>query len=258
MTRNIISFHALFKQGFRYSVDDVNGSVLVYKNGVFMFKALPCNGVYETVICVDSLGNSVFHIDSSNGVDKACLWHCCLGHINKKRITQLQKDRVLESFDLRSNDECEYCLLGKMTKSPFTGSYERGEGLLDLIHTDMYGPFRSTTRDVNQFYVTFTDGYCKYEYIYLIKPKSEIFEKFKEFKHKFENQLGRKIKMLRSDRGRGYLSIEFHDYLKEYGIVSQMTPPRTPQLNGMAERRNRTLLDMVHFMMSRASLPISF
>ena len=69
-----------------------------------MFEALPCNGVYETVICVDSLGSSVFHIDSSNGLDKACLWHCRLGYINKKHIYQLQNDGVLESFDLRSDD----------------------------------------------------------------------------------------------------------------------------------------------------------
>ena len=73
-----------------------------------------------------------------------------------------------------------------------------------------------------------------------------------------ENQLGRNIKMLRSDRGGEYLSIEFLDYLKECGIVSQLTPPRTAQLNLVAERRNQTLLYMVHSMMSRASLPISF
>ena len=86
---------------------------------VFIFKALPCNGVYETVTCVEKLGNSVFHIDSSNVVDKACLWHCRLRHINKKHIDRLQKDGGLESFDLRSNDDCESCLLGKMTKSPY-------------------------------------------------------------------------------------------------------------------------------------------
>ena len=70
--------------------------------------------------------------------------------------------------------------------------------------------------------------------------------------------LGRKIKMLRSDRGGEYLSIKFHDYLKECRIVSQLTPPRTPQLNGVVERRNRSLLDMVRSMMSKASLTMSF
>ena len=87
----------------------------------------------------------------------------------------------------------------------------------------------------------------------MIKHKSETFERFKEFKQEVENQLGRNIKMLRSNRCGEYLSSELLDYLRECGIVSQLTPPRTPQLNGVAERRNRTLLDMVRSMMSRAS-----
>ncbi|KAI3751758.1 hypothetical protein L2E82_22849 [Cichorium intybus] len=147
-------------------------------------------------------------------------------------------DGVLESFNLGSDDVCESCLLGKMTKSPFKGSFERGEGLLDIIHTDVCGPFRTTTKDGTRFYVTFTDDFSRYGYVYLITNKSDTFEKFKEFKNQAENQLGRKIKMLRSDRGGEYLSIEFLDYLKECGIVSQLSPPRTPQLNGVAERRN--------------------
>ncbi|KAL0453952.1 UNVERIFIED_CONTAM: hypothetical protein Slati_1373300 [Sesamum latifolium] len=73
-----------------------------------------------------------------------------------------------------------------------------------------------------------------------------------------ENQTSRKIKALRSDRGGEYLSGEFIDYLKENGILSQWTPPGTPQLNGVAERRNRTLLDMVRSMMSFMELPRPF
>ena len=107
-----------------------------------------------------------------------------------------------------------------MTKSPFTGSCERGEGLLDLVHTDVCGPFKHATRDANCYYLTFTDDYSRYGYVYLIKHKSETFERFKEFKQEVKNQLGRNIKMLRSNRGSEYLSSEFLDYLKECGIVS--------------------------------------
>ena len=95
----------------------MNSSILAYKNGVFIFEALPCNGVYETMTCIDSLGNSVFHIDSSNSLYKSCLWQCHRKHINKKHIAQPQKDEVFESFDLRLYDECESCILSKMTKS---------------------------------------------------------------------------------------------------------------------------------------------
>ena len=109
-----------------------------------------------------------------------------------------------------------------------------------------------------QYFITFTDDFSRYGYVYLMRHKSESFEKFKEFKNEVQNQLGKSIKTLRSDRGGEYLSQEFGDHLKECGIVSQLTPPGTPQWNGVSERRNRTLLDMVRSMMSHANLPSSF
>ena len=78
-----------------------------------------------------------------------------------------------------------------------------------------------------------------------MKHKSESFEKFKVFKYEVQNQLGKNIKMLRSDRGGEYLIREFIDHLRDCGIISQLTPPGTPQWNGVSERRNWTLLDMV-------------
>ncbi|GJY35801.1 putative RNA-directed DNA polymerase [Tanacetum coccineum] len=149
--------------------------------------------------CYSHNGNVILNVGSSNELDKSKLWHSHLGHVNKKRIAQLQKDGVLESFDFKSDDMC-------------------------VDHSDLPQKMENATT----------------------------------YQNEVENQLGRKIKVLRSDRGGEYLSIEFFDHLKNYGIVSQLTPPRTPQLNRVAERRNRTLLDMVRSMMSRATLPISF
>ena len=91
-----------------------------------------------------------------------------------------------------------------------------------------------------------------------MKHKSESFEMFKIFKNEVQNQLRKTIKALRSNRGSEYLSQEFTDHLRDCGIVSQLTPPGTPQWNGVSERRNRTLLDMVRSMMSQSDLPISF
>ena len=91
-----------------------------------------------------------------------------------------------------------------------------------------------------------------------MKHKSETFEKFKEFQSEVENHRNRKIKFLRSDRGGEYLSYEFGTHMKQCGIVSQLTPAGTPQRNGVSERRNRTLLDMVRSMMSLTDLPLSF
>ena len=108
------------------------------------------------------------------------------------------------------------------------------------------------------YFVSFIDDYSRFGYVYLMKYKSETFEKFKEFRTEVEKQLGKSIKTLRSDRGREYLSQEFQSYLRDNGIFSQWTPPYTPQHNGVSERRNRTLLDMVRSMMSNSELPKSF
>ncbi|GJS16343.1 retrotransposon protein, putative, ty1-copia subclass [Tanacetum coccineum] len=208
-----------------------NGDILVLFKWLFYFKNFSLQmAFYETVECIDN-GNVILNVGSSNELDKSKLWQSRLGHVNKKRIAQLQNDGVLESFDFKSDDVCESCLLGKMTKSPFIGTCKRCEGLLDLVHTDVCGPFRSATKDGKHYYVTFTDDFSRYGYVYLIKHKSATLEVFKRYQNEVENQLGRKIKVLRSDRGREYLSIEFFDHLKNYGIVSQLTPPRTSQLN---------------------------
>ena len=117
-------------------------------------------------------------------------------------------------------------------------------------------PISVLVRSGFQYFITFTDNFSRYGYVYLMRHKSESFEKFKEFKNEVENQLDKKIKVLRSDQGGEYLSHEFGNYLKECGIVIKLTPPRTTQWNSVSERRNRTLLDMVRLMVSKAELPI--
>ena len=91
-----------------------------------------------------------------------------------------------------------------------------------------------------------------------MKHKSESFEKFKEIRNEVEKQAGKCIKVLHSDRGGEYLLDQFMEYIKENGIISRLTPLATPQHNGVAERRNRTLLDMVRSIMSMSELSISF
>jgi transposase InsO family protein len=92
----------------------------------------------------------------------------------------------------------------------------------------------------------------------LISHKSEALTCFKKFIIFVENQLDRNVKALRTDRGREYLSDEFKQMCEEKGILRKLTIPYTPQQNGVAERRNRTLLEMVRSMMVQANPPITF
>ncbi|GKC17486.1 zinc finger, CCHC-type containing protein, partial [Tanacetum coccineum] len=258
--RGVVSVSCLVDNGFVQKF--TNYVISISKNNVLYFNAVARNGVYE--IDMHDLvpnNNSIYNVSNKRvkrNLDSTYLWHCRLAHINKKRIKQLQQDGLLKSTDDESFDQCESCLSGKMTKKPFPHSNERAKDLLGIIHTDVCGPLRHVSRQGASYFITFTDDYSRYGYVYLLKHKHEVFETFKVFKNEVENQLGKTIKAIRSDRGGEYISQEFKDYLKANGIVQQLTPPYTPQHNGVSERRNRTLLDMVRSMMNLTTLPLSF
>ncbi|KAJ9552454.1 hypothetical protein OSB04_016499 [Centaurea solstitialis] len=256
MIKNVLSLDLLVDQGFYYKYD--YKMISVFKNNIFYFKATPVNGLY-TVNLQDN-SSEIYHISkrSKDIEDQTYLWHCRLGHINKKRVELLLKGGFLGTFDYKPFDNCESCLSGKMTKQPFNKENERATDLLEIIHRDVCGPSSHVAIGGYRYFITFTYDFSRYGYVYLMRHKSESFERFKEFQNEVQNQLGRKIKFLRSDRGGKYLSDEFDNHLMECGIVSQLTPPYTPQMNGVSERRNRTLLDMVRSMMCHSTLPISF
>ncbi|KAJ9544812.1 hypothetical protein OSB04_024519 [Centaurea solstitialis] len=256
MIKNVLSFDLLVDQGFYYKYS--YKMISVFKDNIFYFKATPVDGLY-TVNLKDN-NSEIYHISkrSKDIEDQTYLWHCRLGHINKKRVELLLKGGFLGNFDFKPFDNCESCLSGKMTKQPFNSENERATDLLEIIHTDVCGPFSHVARGGYRYFITFTDDFSRYGYVYLMRHKSETFEKFKEYQNEVQNLLDKRIKFLRSDRGGEYLSDEFDNHLMECGIVSQLTPPYTPQMNGVSERRNRTLLDMVRTMMCHSSLPVSF
>ena len=99
--------------------------------------------------------------------------------------------------------------MGKMTKTPFSGTMEHASDLLEIIHTDVCGPMSAGAHGEYHYFVTFLDDLSRYGYIYLMKHKFEMFEKFKQFQSEVVNHRSKKIKFLRSDRGGEYLSYEF-------------------------------------------------
>ena len=207
--------------------------------------------------------NLLYHTTSNKRIklsptNETFLWHLRLGHINLNRIQRLVRDVPLSDLEMESLPVCESCLEGKMTKRPFTSKGLRAKEVLELVHSDVCGPISVQARGGYEYFITFTDDYSRYGYVYLMVRKSEALEKFKEFRNEAEKQLGKNIKTLRSDRGGEYLSNDFRTYLLENGIVSQLSAPGTPQQNGVSERRNRTLLDMTRCMLGFSTLSTSF
>nr|GEX00106.1 hypothetical protein [Tanacetum cinerariifolium] len=261
ITKCVISVSRLFDDGFINRFDD-NNVISVSKNNLVYFMAVPQDGIFEIDMSCSNTNNSFMYGITNKrakiNLDSSLLWHCRLGHISKKRIEKLKHDGLLNSIDIESLGKCVSCMSGKMARKPYSHQVERAKDLLRLIHTDVCGPFKIVSRQRANYFVTFTNDFSRYSYVYLLKHKHEVFETFKLFQKEVENQLEKTIKSLRSDRGGKYMSQEFLDHLKEHGIIAHRTPPYTPQNNGVLERKNRTLLDMVRSMMSQTTLQKSF
>nr|GEY51975.1 hypothetical protein [Tanacetum cinerariifolium] len=256
----IILVSCLYDDGYVNRFMD--NSIQVFRNNMVYFSDVSRDGIFEIDLS-DSYTNvsSMYALSNKkakSNLDSALLWHCRLRHINKKRIEKLQHDGLLNSTDLRAFEKSVPCMSRNMARKPYTHQVERAKDLLGLIHTDVCGSFKIMSRQGASYFVIFTDDFCRYGYVYLLKHKHKVFETFKVFQKEVENQLSKTIKSLRSDHGGEYTSQEFLDHLKDHGIIAHRTPPYTPQHNGVSERRNKTLLDMVRSMKSQITLPKYF
>ena len=104
----------------------------------------------------------------------------------------------------------------------------------------------------------FIDDKTRYVWVYVIKRKSDVFKCFCEWKTEVEKSLGQSMKMFRTDNGGKFTSTEFEEYLKKEGIKHELTIPKCPEQNGVAERMNRTLVEMVRSMLADSQLPKLF
>ncbi|GJW27930.1 retrotransposon protein, putative, ty1-copia subclass [Tanacetum coccineum] len=222
-TRGIISVSRLYKDGF-VNHFEIDNSISVSKNNLNYFNVIPRDEIYEIVLYSSNTNDSSMYGVSNKraklNLDSALLWHYRLGHISKKLIEKLQHDGLLDSTGIKSFEKCVPCMSRKMARKPYSHQVEKATNQLGLIHTDVCGPFKIMSIQGAYYFVTFTDDFSRYGYVYLLKHKHEVFETFKVFQKEVENQLGKTIKSLRSDREGEYMSQEFLDHLKEHGIIA--------------------------------------
>jgi hypothetical protein len=178
----------------------------------------------------------------------------------------LIKDDILHPLDFSNSDYYIDCIKGKYAKQVKKSEAKRSAEILEIIHVNIYGPFPIKYVDGFDSFITFMDDFSRYGYIYPIKEQLEAMNKFKIFKAEVENQHDIKIKLVRFDHGGEYYGQHtlygqvpgpFVRFLQENDIVTQYSMSDDPQQNGVIERRNCTLIDMVRSMLSYFTLPIS-
>ncbi|MCO5583147.1 hypothetical protein L7F22_037055 [Adiantum nelumboides] len=150
---------------------------------------------------------------------------------------------------------CAACQLGKQAKWSFPQERHVSKNVLELIHSDVWGPAKNTSMRSCRFHVTFIDDCSRKVWIYFMKEKNEVFIHFQNFKAMVEKQTGNFVQCPRSDGGGEYFSHEFINFLKKHGIERQFSCRYTPQPNGVAERKNRHIAEVARALMSEKNTP---
>ncbi|KZV28460.1 hypothetical protein F511_03263 [Dorcoceras hygrometricum] len=250
--KNLVSGSLLSKAGFRLVFE--SDKFVLTKGGMFVGKGYQHNGLFKLNVmnvirpeAKNKINNSSYLIEISN------LWHERLGHVNFNTLQRLANLNVLPAFKRNPQEKCEICVETKLAKAPFH-SVTRSTKPLELIHTDVCDLKLVQTRGGKRYFITFIDDCTRYCYVYLLRSKDEAIEAFTKYKNEVENQLTSKIKMIRSDRGGEYVA-PFEEFCSNSGIIHQTTAPYSPQSNGVAERKNRTLKEMMNALLTNSGLP---
>ncbi|CAM8890197.1 unnamed protein product [Rhodiola kirilowii] len=243
--KNLVFGSLLNKFGFKQVYE--SDKYVLSKCGVFVGFGYFCNDMF--MLNVNKMVNYVYMSSTS---DDLTLWHARLGHVHYERMNKMSKEGLIPKVDI-NGDKCTTCMLTKITRLPFK-SISRSSNLLELVHSDL-GDLHSTPSLGNKkYYITFIDDCSRYCYVYLLHAKDEALDKFKVYKAEVE-LMHDLIKKLRTDRGG-----EYYDpvYFQMNGIIHETTAPYTPQQNGVAERKNRILKEMVNSMLSYSGLSNGF
>lgn len=249
LATNLLSVSQIIKNGGQVKFNK-DGCIILNTKNVLVATASLINNMYR-------LNMSTAHACISDVIEQdTYLWHQRMGHLNFQSLNKLTENTADLKLGLQASKvKCITCQEGKQTRLPFKSQGSQTKDLLELIHSDICGPMETQSLGKARYFVTFLDDYSKKIFVYVLHNKSEVLEKFIEFKKLVENQLSRTIKILRTDNGLEYVNRNFSNFLKNAGIIHQTTTPYTPEQNGTAERMNRTLIERAKCMMLNAKLP---
>ena len=184
------------------------------------------------------------------------LWHRRLGHASFGYLKRLFPS-LFAKFDV-SSFRCEVCELAKSHRASFPLTLNKSPVPFMILHSDVWGPSKVTTLGGSRWFVTFIDDCTKMTWVCLMKSKSDVNLLFQKFCNMIRTQYNAQVQVLRSDNGGEYLSSELQQYLEAHRIIHQTNCSNTPQQNGVAERKNRHLLEVVRASLIEAHMPLSY
>ncbi|GKB85257.1 putative RNA-directed DNA polymerase [Tanacetum coccineum] len=198
---------------------------------------------------VDVNCNSVFVCHAS------CeLWHCRLGHPADPVMTILGKHLGFSKTNHLS--PCDICHKAKQVREPFPLSDHKTTSVGDIIHCDVWGPYRVTSKDGYKFFLTLVDDFSRAVWVYMLKSKTEVGDYIESFLKLILTQFSKKVKVVRSDNGTEFVNNHLTSLFSNLGIIHQTSCAYTPQQNGIAERKHRHLLNVARSLMFQGGIPL--
>ncbi|GJW28032.1 retrovirus-related pol polyprotein from transposon TNT 1-94 [Tanacetum coccineum] len=230
----------------------------ITKDGKVIGRGIKKKGLY-----VMKLGNKPKDKICLATIDEnSTLWHRRLGHANMRLIQSLASKELVKNLPKLKFDQhfCDACKIRKQAhashKAKNIVSMTR---CLELLHIDLFGPSAVRSYRGNLYTLVIVDDYSMYTWTRFLKNKTEAFEQFEIFSKKVQNQLGCSIVSIRTDHDREFDNeVQFGEFCNANGITHNFSAPRTPQSNGVVERKNRTLQEMSRTMLNEQSLPQKF
>ncbi|GKA87184.1 putative ribonuclease H-like domain-containing protein [Tanacetum coccineum] len=194
--------------------------------------------------------------------DESNLWHRRLGHVNFKNLNRLVKGNLVRGLPTKlfQNDHtCVACQKGKQHKASCKPKLVSSiSHTLQLLHMDLFGP--TSVRSINHktYCLVITDDFSRFSWTFFLRTKDETSAILKDFIRQIENQLNQKVKIIRCDNGTEFKNSEVIEFCGLKGIKREYSNARTPQQNGVAERKNRTLIEAARTMLADSFLPNTF
>ncbi|GJV65304.1 putative ribonuclease H-like domain-containing protein [Tanacetum coccineum] len=194
--------------------------------------------------------------------DEAVLWHRRLGHVNFKNINKLVQGnlvRGLPSKTFKLDHSCLACRKGKQHRASCKKIEERTvREPLELLHMDLFGPVSVESVNRKKYCLVVTDDCSKFSWVFFLAYKDETYDMLHDLIVGLENRLRHKVKTIRCDHGTEFKNQLMNEFCTKKGIKREYSIARTPQQNGVAERKNRTLIEAARTMLADSLLPIQF